>query len=600
MALMIALFVTPSANALGWKLSKNFWSDEDEKAYEKFVEKLGGSKHSNLNKFIRDPKTNPLYGEEDKKIRLYADCADLPYLIRAYVAYKLRLPFSYVSSISGKGGDQRYSNGNKPVDFKDQDYFSSPQNLFSKVTLVNSGFYRMGPEVEDSDHYPVKIQKESIKPGTIYYDPDGHVAIVSKVTTDGRIRVIDAHPDRTISKPWFGAKFTRGTSKNGGGFKRWRPIRYTSDGQIRRTRNHNTSDYSATEQFQKVYTHNGRKGLSFYEYVRTKLAVDSNRLDPVNDFRFMISDLYEDICYRAVAVDLCMKKGIHRKPHPGSLPWNIYGTDGVWEEFSTPSRDARLKVAFRDLYDRTRQIVLSTYQQSPPEAFKLAGKLLEQYELLSQKFSIHYTDSSAKIWILTFDEITNRLFRLSFDPYHSIEYRWGGGVAELAASADNQTKKRFYELEWRLRNQIERIYNQPTPLSMGPEKSPEVSVKKWLLAFLNGQQLPGDSYVATSVKQAEKYAVGMSPAEIQVKKEIKAAEEKALLTAVSTEDDHKNDDSKVENSKAEPALKVVSAAQMNLQKPGFREFTSDLFNVCDDFAFTLTNTAAATIDENQK
>ena len=67
----------------------------------------------------------------------------------------------------------------------------------------------MAADSQDSDHYPVKISKKSIVPGTVYYDPDGHVAVVAKVTEDGRVRVIDAHPDRTISKPWFGAKLYR-------------------------------------------------------------------------------------------------------------------------------------------------------------------------------------------------------------------------------------------------------------------------------------------------------------------------------------------------------------------------------------------------------
>jgi hypothetical protein len=346
--LAVLLLAEGQAYASAWKLSRNFWSEEDENAYSEFVERIGDSKYSNLNKFIRDPQANPFYGEEDKKFNLSPDCADLPYVIRAYVAYKLRLPFSYVSAIAGKGGDQRYSRGNKPTSFKDQDFFSSPQQLFGQVTLINSGFFRMGPEVEDSDFYPVKIGKKTIRPGTVYYDPDGHVAIVAKVTEDGRIRVIDAHPDRTISKPWFGAKFTRGSKTNGGGFKKWRPVRYTSDGKIIRTRNHNISDFSAEDQYQRSFSFMGRDGLSFHDYVRMAMSGEGGRIDPVKEFVFMMKDLHEDICYRAEAVNLCIEKGINSRPHPGALPWNIYGTDGVWEEFSTPSRDARLKVAFRE------------------------------------------------------------------------------------------------------------------------------------------------------------------------------------------------------------------------------------------------------------
>jgi len=484
------LFIGASmAEATAWKLSRNLWSEEDEKVYSRFVEALCDSKYSNLNRFIKDSKANPLYGEEDKKFNLSPDCADLPYILRAYVAYKLRLPFSYTASISGKGGDQRYSKGNKPTSFKDQDYFSSPQNLFSQVTLINSGYFRMAADSEDSDHYPVKISKKSIVPGTVYYDPDGHVAVVAKVTEDGRVRVIDAHPDRTISKPWFGAKFTRGSKTNGGGFKKWRPIRYTSGGNTVRTRNHNISDYSADDQFQKSYSFRGRSGLGYHEYIRQALTDENRGADPVRDFAFMMQDLYEDISYRAVAVNIAIEKGIHLKPHPGSLPWNIYGTDGLWEEFSTPSRDARLKVAFREFYDRSRQMVIEQEQFGPSGARELAARLLQKYDELSGQLQITYVNSAGRKMTLSFADVNARLFDLSFDPYHSIEFRWGARGDELASAGDGETKRRFYESERRLRNQLERVYNQATPLNMGPETPVDVDIRGWLAGFLQGQRV---------------------------------------------------------------------------------------------------------------
>jgi hypothetical protein len=473
LAVLLLLLVSSTVlEGAAWKLSRNFWSEEDEKTYSDFVVALGRSKYSNLNRFIKDPKANPLYGEEDKKFNLSPDCADLPYLIRAYVAYKMRIPFSYTASITSRGRDQRYGRGNRPTSFKDQDYFKSPQHLFNQVVLVNSGYFRTGAEIEDSDFYPVKISRKSIVPGTIYYDPDGHIAMVYEVEDNGRIRVLDAHPDRSISKPWFGAKFTRGSRENGGGFKRWRPIRYTSDGKIIRTRNHNLLDYSAEDQYQKTFSAKGRKGISYHEYVRLSLCEDTRKNDPVSEFAFMMKDLHEDISYRGVAVNLSIEKGINKRSHPGALPWNIYGTDGIWEEFSTPSRDARLKVAFREFYDRTRQMILEAEQNhaagGQAYARQLASAFLQQYQMLSQQLSVSYVNSVGKRVLLSFDEVSNRLFDLSFDPYHSVEFRWGAKGDELVSSPDDQTKRRFYQLEQRLRNQLERVYNQPTPLSMGP------------------------------------------------------------------------------------------------------------------------------------
>ncbi len=488
--LIAVLLITSSAQAAAWKLSRSVWTEQDEQAYSDFVERICDSKYGNLNKFIKDPKVNPFYGEEDKKLNLSPDCADLPYLIRAYVAYKLRLPFSYVSEITSKGGgDERYSKGNKPTQFKDQDYFSTPQQLFNQVTLVNSGYYRMDVNSETSDHYPIKISKKNLTPGTIYYDPDGHVALVAKVLDNGRIRLIDAHPDKSISKPWFGSKFSRGNKNNGGGFKKWRQIRYSSEGRTIRTQNHNLKGYSASDQYAKSYSINGKSGLSYYDYIRLAMANNNSRSDPLQEFVFMMEDIYEDIRYRAIAVDVAIQKGCHLKPHPGKLPYNIYGTDGIWEELSTPSRDARLKVAFREFYDTTRQMVLNTERYDPKMAKALAYNFLLKYDELSPRMCITYTNSVGKQIILDFADVNYRLFDLSFDPYHSIEYRWGAKGQELATANDGDTKRNFYALEKRLRNQLERLYGCNTPLTMGPEKPVSVDIRGWLYSYIQGKSI---------------------------------------------------------------------------------------------------------------
>lgn len=484
-----SLFLSDTANAAAWQIKRSFWTDQDEKIYSNFVEKICDSKYGNLNKFIKDPKVNPLYGEEDKKFNLSPDCADLPYLVRAYVAYKLRLPFSYVSEISGRGGDERYSRGNKPIKFKDQDYFSSPQQLFSNVTLVNSGYFRMDATCETSDHYPIKINKKNLTPGTVYYDPDGHVALVAKVFDNGRIRLIDAHPDKSISKPWFGSKFSKGNKNNGGGFKKWRQIRYTSDGRTVRTQNHNLKDYSATDQYQKSFSINGQSGIGYHDYVRLAMTSSNSHTDPLQEFVFMMQDIYEDIKYRALAVDVAIQKGCHLKPHPGKLPYNIYGTDGIWEELSTPSRDARLKVAFREFYDTTRQMVMKAEQYDPKMAKALAYNFLLKYDELAPKLCITYVNSAGRSVYLNFADVNKRLFDLSFDPYHSIEYRWGANGQELATANDGETKRKFYALEKRLRNQMERVYGCHTPLSMGMDNPISVDVRGWLYAYIQGNKI---------------------------------------------------------------------------------------------------------------
>lgn len=476
-----------------WNIVSNHWTDKDEKVYEDFCAAIGRSKHNNLNKFIKDPSANPLYGEEDKRINLYPDCADLPYVIRAYVAYKLRLPFIWTSALSGKGGDIRYSNGNRPLSEKDHTSCNSPQQLFNQVLLVNSGNYRMAPSVQNSDTYPVKIQRSSIKPGTIYYDPNGHVAIVTEVTPDGRIRLIDGHPDKSISKPWFGPKFARGNEKNGGGFRRWRPVYFSSDGKTIKISNYNIPDFSPTDQYQKVYSYKGRDNLSYFDYVRLRLSITGDKINPIEEFKNGILEIFEDIKYRAEAVEICIKAGIHKKPHPGKLPYNIYGTEGEWEEYSTPSRDARLKVAFREFYLKVQKWIKMLESGNSRDqlyyngdSHQLARDLIKIYDTLVPTLKITYINSKGKPVTLSYHDIVQRLFDMSFDPYHSIELRWGAKGDELSSANDDYVKIKFYNLERRLRNQLERVYNVHTGFELGPEKPVDVDIRSWLQNYLDG------------------------------------------------------------------------------------------------------------------
>ncbi len=480
-------------DAGAWVLAGTRWSERDEQTYEQFVKSLGESGYGNLNRFIRDPKVNPLYSDEDKKLSLSPDCADLPYLLRAYVAYKLRLPFSYTSAITGKGGgDERYRNGNRPTRFKTHSDFVSAQQLFNQVVLINSGYYRMSPEIEDSDTYPVRISKYSIKPGTIYYDPNGHVALVYQVTPDGRIRLIDAHPDKSISRPWFGSKFALGSRKQGGGFRQWRPVAVTADGSVVRQINHNLVEYSDSDQYQSMYAFPGTNGLSYFDYVRAKLSGSGGRINPTEEFRLMMADLYEDVRYRALAVDICLKAGIHRKEHPGFLPWNIYGTDGEWENYSTPSRDARLKVGFAELFRKTVEMVQMAEQSDPRLTYsggarQLAAELAAIYDAYSPQYAISYQNSAGREVRLSFNQVVKRLFLMSFDPYHSVELRWGATGDELRSAADTPLKMKFYRDEMRLRHQLERLYNCQTGLDLGPATPPDVDIRSWLARYLQGQ-----------------------------------------------------------------------------------------------------------------
>ena len=173
--------------------------------------------------------------------------------------------------------------------------------------------------------------------------------------------------------------------------------------------------------------------------------------------------LCNDIKDRALAIDLAVKDGMSRKAQPARLPDNIYtANDDEWESYASPSRDARLKTAFAQLYIDLQKMMF-LYQQRDPrivyDGLFLKQDLQKMYAEEAAACSITYTNSRGEPVMLKFDDIVQRLFRLDFDPYHCIERRWGATGAELASCTDDETKGRWYQAEQRLRNQIDRTYD---------------------------------------------------------------------------------------------------------------------------------------------
>jgi hypothetical protein len=61
--------------------------------------------------------------------------------------------------------------------------------------------------------------------------------------------------------------------------------------------------------------------------------------------------------------------------------------------------------------------------------------------------------------VLDLLDITDRAFKLSFDPYHCVELRWGAEGEELHSCKNDSSKLLWYKNEQYLRNQIHRRYD---------------------------------------------------------------------------------------------------------------------------------------------
>lgn len=456
----------------------NRWGPRLEAEYAEFVATLGAAVEARrcrrLDACLRDPAANTTYEPAvDAGLQLSLDCADLPYVLRAYFSFKRRLPFVYVASTVGRGRDPRYAVDIVPTAHRSWLDSASPQKLLRDVVgQVHSGMYRIAAGIETSDFYPLRIARGSVTPGTLYYDPNGHVLVVAEVRDDGAVYFIDGHPDGSLTWKRFGEAFAIGTARLGGGFKAFRPLRL-ADGRVVRAKNSELANFDAGGQYDPLVRVTDGVAVSYHAWVRSALAADAVAIDPLREVRDQTEALCRDVADRIEAVELAVSAGLSGRPHPGWLPSNIYGTDGDWELYSTPSRDARLKAAARELRELLSRPDL--------DAQRPALHLVWRATLAAPHCQFTYRNSAGTEVPLGLETVLARLFRLSFDPYHCPELRWGAPLdsPEFATCRDDAAKLGWYAAEARLRNRIEREYGVPTPLDSGPETAPDLDVSRW-------------------------------------------------------------------------------------------------------------------------
>ena len=342
---------------------------------------------------------NPFRGTDPDGVQFESDCADLAYNLRFYFAWKRGLPFGYVSAVSAQGSDRdiRYTFRGNTVTERTTvpSGGESGYAIWDEIRdAVSSATFRIHPDLEepmDYDLYSPAIDAKSIRPGTMIYDPNGHVATIYKVEPDGRIRYIDAHPDSSITHGFFDLRFVRAYPGMGAGFKNWRPVRLIGarqrgdgvfvGGRVVPLRNREIADFS-DEQF---YGNGARPDsdrdwqdgrfmlnnatMDWYDYVRAKLAGGRLTFDPLREVADMVDSNCADLHDRVDSVNLALRAGMADRPEPDRLPENIYGADGDWETYSSPSRDARLKTAFKELRDYVERFMDMYAARDPKLAY---------------------------------------------------------------------------------------------------------------------------------------------------------------------------------------------------------------------------------------
>jgi hypothetical protein len=475
---------------------RNSWNRATENLFSAWIAKLFDAPLDTepswkaWHEVLRDRSRNILFdylgiGEDNVTINLRPDCADFAYFLRAYFAYKMGLPFGY-SNCSRSGKCYQWFNiehpeATRPPPPPDQITASAdptpapPPTLLQQMAgeqpapaapataapakrlgtpsfaeylrivgdVVHSGSVRTSATDDNTDFYFVPLTQETLRPGTVYADPYGHVMMVVRRVPEsggaaGILLAVDAEPDGTVARKrfWRGTfLFAHEPTFGSAGFKHFRPIVRGENGAPRRLTNAQiakNSDYGdfSPEQSQLAVD-------DFYD--RMDAALSPEPLDPFNAMKEAITALEEQVNTRVTSIE----NGRKYQDGHGEITMPdgpaIFATTGAWEDFSTPARDFRLLVAIDVVRGYPDRVARHPERYAMPSGKNVAEVKAELQkvlaaELAARKFS--YTRSDGSAWMLALKDAVERAgdLEMAYNPNDCVELRWGAPENSQEAS----------------------------------------------------------------------------------------------------------------------------------------------------------------------
>jgi len=440
------------------------WTKADENLYSAWLEALflGTDERSSwpsLHEAVDDPGRNLLFdhfgvGEDDPggrdRVEMTPDCADNPFFLRAYFAWKMGLPFGFYEcswgnldsaprglrwwtneSLSGGGGGPAQAFGRMLPILKNS---------------VHAGNGRMEFKTDQSDYYPLPLTRKDLRPGAVFADPYGHTLTIVRwvpqtAKSPGLLLAVDAQPDGTIGiKRFWEGNFLFNTREVVGepGFKAFRPIvleggrpRLLTNEEIKRS-----SDYGN-------YSLEQEKMSAGAFYAAMEKIINPDPLDAGGAFRDMFRAFHEQLIVRVGSVAVGEN---YMKTHPGAvipMPAGgsaVFQTTGQWEDFSTPNRDLRLLIGIDTILGFPDKVAKNPRAFGIPEKRTpetVRDEMLALEKKWAAELTITYVRSDGTPQTLTLGDIFERkeALEMGYNPNDCVETRWGApeGSAERAA-----------------------------------------------------------------------------------------------------------------------------------------------------------------------
>ncbi|MGZ3512452.1 MAG: hypothetical protein ACXU93_00765 [Thermodesulfobacteriota bacterium] len=373
-----------------WKVGDRRWTVEEEHRFGRWVEK-------NITEdfFIR--------------YKIPVDCADVPYAVRWIYARIAHLPAAAITKDGILIGHWSTKWGKLPTHpewHKDARFRKALLHMLTETTTRTIPL----------DTYPVRIDTDSITPGTVFFITESHSGIIGRVVLDGST----VHPLQT----WEATSPVK--------------LQKMSERDFLTTRPESTI-FSGLVKFRWPVFENGRwkylpvgahpfysleqYSASFSEDHADFVEAVAKRIDPTDydPWEKMEKVLDNTVQYVRERVPIVLAG--YERCHRGGCP---EGSD-LWEVHSTPNRDGKIIL----LMDHLRHLIESTHPHQ-----NAVKEMMKEISIPIQKRQS-----------ITFYHLYQNYHWLSPHPDDSIEARWGLRKCEMILSQIRTAEKSIAFIE---------------------------------------------------------------------------------------------------------------------------------------------------------
>jgi hypothetical protein len=461
-----------------WKSAQG-WDHVHENFYSAWIELLfdgkEGQRWHGLHELTRDSARNALFDhlgldEDDAKgLSMQPDCADHPYTLRAYFAWKLRLPFGHhrcgFGTLTGppRCGDWASNDTTSFATLANESGGpaepSEPPPSVGPVKQFEQFLFRLKNEVyarslrteladDATDLYPVSLTRDALRAGTVFTDPYGHTLTLVRWLPQSREReglllAVDAQPDSSLrlKRFWRGNFLFPSDHPIGGhGFKAFRPIVLDAE----ETRLLSNTEIAAADGYTDFSLAQSRMSAADF-YGNMARLINPEPLSPERELRLLVEALHAQLELRVTEVAAAEEILAERSGRVIAMPEGreIFRTTGAWEALSTPCRDLRLLVGM--------DAVTAYADEVAAKNTALHGELERLLARWSSELSVSYRRSDGSTTKLTVLELMARSSNLemAYNPNDCPELRWGAGdgTAELSTCKRRAPAEQFKKMQ---------------------------------------------------------------------------------------------------------------------------------------------------------